>query len=109
MGMLTSLFKHGFSTPAAGGEKTISSEYAQLNAQLHASRPDYGTSGQQWAAVVTHLVAEVGAISVLDYGCGKQTLAKALPELKITGSILQTSWWWGRNRELYLKSILQTT
>jgi FkbM family methyltransferase len=56
----------------------ITAEYAQLNAQLHADRPDYGTSGQRWAPVVSALSAHVQAQDILDYGCGKQTLAKAL-------------------------------
>lgn len=85
MGILTSLFTRGFSTKHPSGDKTISSEYAQLNAELHLSRPDYGTSGHQWAKVVAHLVQQVQAESILDYGCGKQTLAKALPQLAITG------------------------
>jgi len=56
----------------------ITAEYAKLNAQLHADRPDYGTSGQRWAPVVSTLSARVQATDILDYGCGKQTLAKAL-------------------------------
>jgi FkbM family methyltransferase len=63
----------------------ISPEYAKLNEQLHGSRPDYGTSGRQWAAKVAGLARQVDARSILDYGCGKQTLAKALPELRVSG------------------------
>lgn len=57
---------------------TISADYARLNTQLHESRPDYGTSGRQWADEVIELARRYRAREVLDYGCGKQTLAAAL-------------------------------
>lgn len=63
----------------------ISADYARLNAQLHVSRPDYGTSGQRWASVVADLADRVGAGEILDYGCGKQTLAAALPGRRVIG------------------------
>lgn len=63
----------------------ISPEYAKLNEQLHHTRPDYGTSGRQWAAKVAGLARQVQAASILDYGCGKQTLAAALPGLQVVG------------------------
>ena len=63
----------------------ITPEYAALNAQLHADRPDYGTSGQQWAKLVDQLAQDIQADTILDYGCGKQTLAKALPHRIIKG------------------------
>ncbi len=63
----------------------ITPNYAELNARLHDVRPDYGTSGQRWAATVDRLANWIGACSILDYGCGKQTLAAALPQRKITG------------------------
>ena len=56
----------------------ISSGYQELNAQLHDDRPDYGTSGQKWAQIVSMLMQEYGCVSVLDYGCGKRTLERAL-------------------------------
>jgi FkbM family methyltransferase len=56
----------------------ITAQYAQLNAQLHADRPDYGTSGRRWAPVVAALADAAKANEILDYGCGKQTLAAAL-------------------------------
>ncbi|GAB3365552.1 MULTISPECIES: FkbM family methyltransferase [Giesbergeria] len=65
--------------------KTISHEYAQLNAQLHLERSDYGTSGRQWATTVQYLLQQSKSSSVLDYGCGKQTLAQSLPDIKILG------------------------
>ncbi len=56
----------------------ISSDYRALNQRLHSERPDYGTSGQRWAQIVSTLMQEHDCVSVLDYGCGKQTLQKAL-------------------------------
>lgn len=61
----------------------ISASYAQLNQQLHETRPDYGTSGRRWAELIKALAGQVQAASVLDYGCGKQTLSAALPGLDI--------------------------
>jgi FkbM family methyltransferase len=63
----------------------ITREYAQLNKDLHESHSEYGTSGQRWADRVLFLKNKVSAASILDYGCGKQTLAAALPALNITG------------------------
>ena len=63
----------------------ISEAYRAMNRELHRSNATYGTSGKQWAPFVRHLVKRHGLSDVLDYGCGKQTLAKALPDLKIRG------------------------
>lgn len=63
----------------------ISSQYAELNAKLHADRPDYGTSGQRWASVVSALADMANAVDILDYGCGKQTLAAALASHRVVG------------------------
>jgi 2-polyprenyl-3-methyl-5-hydroxy-6-metoxy-1,4-benzoquinol methylase len=59
----------------------ISAEYRALNAELHARNPTYGTSGGKWAAKVHRLARQYEASSVLDYGCGRGTLGKALREL----------------------------
>jgi 2-polyprenyl-3-methyl-5-hydroxy-6-metoxy-1,4-benzoquinol methylase len=63
----------------------ISEEYRAINRDLHHSNAAYGTSGRQWAPLVQHLVMRHRLTDVLDYGCGKQTLARALPGLKIRG------------------------
>lgn len=63
----------------------ITPQYAQLNAALHAARPDYGTSGFRWAETVDALAETAEAASILDYGCGKQTLAVAMPGRKVIG------------------------
>ena len=57
---------------------TISAEYAALNRRLHDERADYGSEGRAWAKPVLSLAKAVGAVDVLDYGCGKQSLAARL-------------------------------
>lgn len=66
----------GFSKP-----ELISAEYARLNAQLHRENLAYGVGGQKHAEVVLRLIEQVNPRprATLDYGCGKGTLAKALP------------------------------
>lgn len=63
----------------------ITEEYVDLNTQLHEKFPSYGTSGKNWADAVFFLHKYFNIKKVLDYGCGKQTLAAALPNLKIIG------------------------
>lgn len=61
----------------------ISDDYAALNRQLHETNAEYGTTGVMWAKQVEEVAALLNTTSVLDYGCGKGTLAKALPDLPI--------------------------
>lgn len=56
----------------------ISDEYRALNAELHKGG-SYGLSGAKWARQINHLAIQLDARSILDYGCGQGTLAKALP------------------------------
>lgn len=60
-------------------EKTLSDAYLIQNKKLHEINPAYGTSGVKYAEAVKKLKEELKAESVLDYGCGKSTLAQALP------------------------------
>lgn len=65
----------GFSKP-----ELISADYRKLNAQLHRENLAYGVGGGKHADTVKKLVATLKPpVSVLDYGCGKGYLAKALP------------------------------
>lgn len=57
----------------------ITDEYRELNEKLHASNEAYGVSGQKWAGTITDLAVAAGTQDILDYGCGKSTLAKNLP------------------------------
>jgi len=56
----------------------ISAEYAALNAQLHRENLAYGVGGAKHAPAVKAMKQRMNAESVLDYGCGKGQLAKAL-------------------------------
>ncbi len=65
-------------------EATISEEYRQLNVKLHEDQITYGAGGQRHAETVKKIVAGIKTAdnsfpSVLDYGCGKGMLGKALP------------------------------
>lgn len=57
----------------------ISAAYRDQNAQLHEENLAYGVGGGRHAPIVLKLVKELETHSVLDYGCGKGYLAKALP------------------------------
>lgn len=62
----------------------ITPEYRELNRQLHQTSEKYGTSGHNWRAVVRD-IADHGRLSILDYGCGKATLALSLgPAYRVT-------------------------
>lgn len=67
------------------GTATISPAYAELNRDLHRTEPQYGTRGSRWADFVRALANDYGIKDVLDYGCGKQSLKAALPELDVRG------------------------
>lgn len=62
----------------------ISGNYADLNRQLHRDNLAYGVGGEKHVKSVIHLVGVLQKNmktppSVLDYGCGKGRLGKALP------------------------------
>jgi hypothetical protein len=59
----------------------ISEGYRALNKELHERRPDYGASGAKWAGRVAEAAKWINAASILDYGCGKQSLGMALSHL----------------------------
>jgi 2-polyprenyl-3-methyl-5-hydroxy-6-metoxy-1,4-benzoquinol methylase len=56
----------------------ISKNYVALNAELHNRQKSYGTSGKKYAATVLNLALMHNAKTILDYGCGKQTLKEAM-------------------------------
>jgi hypothetical protein len=56
-----------------------SPEYAALQSSFHIDRPDYGISGARYADQILEMARSLQTRSVLDYGCGKCTLQKALP------------------------------
>ena len=57
----------------------ISEDYRVLNRRLHEENLAYGVGAGKHADTVKKLVEKTKAQSVLDYGCGKGYLAKALP------------------------------
>ncbi len=63
----------------------ITPEYRDEISQLHTENMDWGTSGKKFAGLVRTIVGNYAPLNILDYGCGKQTLARALPEYRIRG------------------------
>lgn len=59
----------------------ISPAYLAQQQVLHARPEGYGGKGQKWAAGVCTIAKELGATSILDYGCGQGALKKALQTL----------------------------
>lgn len=57
----------------------ITDEYRALNEKLHESNPAFGVSGQNYVPYVMDLVKDLRTQDVLDYGCGKSTLANNIP------------------------------
>lgn len=57
----------------------FSPDYAELQRQFHTQRPDYGISGARYADQIQGLAKSMQTRDILDYGCGKATLSKALP------------------------------
>lgn len=57
----------------------ISDRYRQLNAELHKELGTYGSSGGGWVKAIKHIAGRYETEDVLDYGCGKGTLAAQMP------------------------------
>ena len=57
----------------------ITDEYRKLNEDLHESNRAYGTSGKKLANYVLNVSKQLDTQDILDYGCGKGTLAANLP------------------------------
>lgn len=57
----------------------ISPQYRELNERMHKEKPLYGTSGASYANQVHALALSLQTEDILDYGCGKSTLAQNLP------------------------------
>lgn len=53
--------------------------HIKAEAEKHLQSAEYGAGGHKYAENVMKLVKATGAVSVLDYGCGKGTLALSLP------------------------------
>lgn len=66
-----------------GVARLISPGYLAQQRALHTSG-DYGRSGDRWADLVETLAREIGARTVLDYGCGKGHLGEVLRDRGMT-------------------------
>jgi len=85
-GLVQQLAKTYVPTPAAvtpnlaiTKPELISADLRGLNARLHKDNLWYGVGGGRHAGVVLNLSKALATTSILDYGCGKGYLAKALP------------------------------
>jgi len=56
----------------------ITEAYRELNARKHEQSATYGSYGHELVEQVRKLAREIPAHTILDYGCGKRTLEKAL-------------------------------
>jgi hypothetical protein len=61
----------------------ITPAYARENARLHEVDPMFGAEGYLWAYLIAGIAMLEDCRSVLDYGCGKGTLAKELAGTKL--------------------------
>ncbi len=59
--------------------QTISDEYRELNRQLHNDNPHYGASAVRHVSLIMQLAHRLDTQDILDYGCGKSTLARNMP------------------------------
>lgn len=57
----------------------ISSDYRNLNEQLHRDNLAYGVGGERHAPTVLKLCKALKTKNVLDYGCGKGRLGRVIP------------------------------
>ena len=55
----------------------ISDDYRAQQVELH-KNPDYGTTSEAYAPIISKLCQTYSVDTLLDYGCGKQMLAKHL-------------------------------
>ncbi len=62
----------------------ISESYIEMNRELH-KNPEYGTTGHRHAEQVMQIATAADATEILDYGCGKQTLNRSLPQFIVRG------------------------
>ena len=86
-GLIQAMAKHHVRPPTTAKRPTIgivkepliSAEYAALNRQLHQENLAYGVGGERYAPMVKKLTRSLKTKDVLDYGCGKGRLGRALP------------------------------
>lgn len=57
----------------------ITEQYRRLNAVMHEKLPDYGVQGREHFIDIDTLAQSMKTQDILDYGCGKGTLAMHFP------------------------------
>lgn len=57
-------------------------EYRRLLKELHATR-SWGGAGKHHGEIVRTYANKLGAVTILDYGCGRSTLKQVCPDLQI--------------------------
>lgn len=67
------------------GADLVSDGYRQQIASLHRDSSRWGADGAKHAAKVLQLATEIGAKTILDYGCGKGRLAEAIAPVRVQG------------------------
>lgn len=59
---------------------------------MHAAPRGYGNGGHVWAETVRGLAEQYDCWSVLDYGCGRGTLAPALRSDQLADARVSSDW-----------------
>ena len=57
----------------------ITDEYRKMNEDLHNTNKNYGTVGKGYFEYIMEVIQNMRTEDVLDYGCGKGTLANYIP------------------------------
>src|SRR3990172_11794355 len=86
-GLVQAMWKHYKPNPVAEEKmmigfnkpELISATYRELNTQLHRDNLAYGVSGERHAPTILKLSESLKTKNILDYGCGKGRLGKAIP------------------------------
>lgn len=64
----------------------ITEDYRQLNARQHALHDSWGRHSSRYAHTIATMASRIPVTEMLDYGCGKQELKRALePEFTVHG------------------------
>ena len=67
----------------------ISEGYRALNRQLHDHHSEYGSGGGEYAPEVVRLCRKRSYRTVLDYGCGKGSMAQSIRSLEPALTVLE--------------------
>lgn len=65
--------------------RLITWDYVCQQREMHLRPEGYGGKGKKWVDAVIQILVDLKATSVLDYGCGQGTLARALRAKQVPG------------------------